>query len=168
MYNLVEFFSGIGSQAKALRNLGQEVNLVGSSEWDVHAIIAYDLIHNGEDLDSDIAELNKEQVLKLLEAYTFSNTGKHPLAFSSLKTYSLEVLQHLYMSIRRNHNFVDISSVDGAELPQNIDILTYSFPCQDLSNVGAFHGYNRGIDKKLRKPIQLTLAGRTNTFRYGQ
>ena len=147
MYNLVEFFSGIGSQAKALRNLGQEVNLVGSSEWDVHAIIAYDLIHNGKDIDSDIAELNKEQVLNLLETYTFSNTGKHPLAFSSLKTYSLEVLQHLYMSIRRNHNFVDISSVDGAELPPDIDILTYSFPCQDLSNVGAFHGYNRGIDK---------------------
>ena len=25
--------------------------------------------------------------------------------------------------------------------------MTYSFPCQDLSNVGAFHGYNKGIDK---------------------
>lgn len=147
MYNLVEFFSGIGSQAKALRNLDQEVNLVGSSEWDVHAIIAYDLIHNDVDLDSDIAELNKEQILKMLEPYTFSNTGKHPLAFGSLKTYSLEVLQHLYMSIRRNHNFVDISSVDGSKLPKNIDILTYSFPCQDLSNVGAFHGYNKGIDR---------------------
>lgn len=147
MYNLVEFFSGIGSQAKALRNLDQTVNLVGSSEWDVHAIIAYDLIHNGDDLDSDIAELNKEAILEVLEPYTFSNTGKQPLAFSSLKTYSLEVLQHLYMSIRRNHNFVDISSVDGADLPANIDILTYSFPCQDLSNVGAFHGYNKGIDR---------------------
>ena len=32
-------------------------------------------------------------------------------------------------------------------MPGNIDILTYSFPCQDLSNVGAFHGYNKGIDK---------------------
>ena len=32
-------------------------------------------------------------------------------------------------------------------MPNNIDILTYSFPCQDLSNVGAFHGYNKGIDK---------------------
>lgn len=147
MYNLVEFFSGIGSQIKALRNLDQKVNLVGSSEWDVHAIIAYDLIHNGDDLDPDIADLSKEQVLQMLEPYTFSNTGKCPLAFSSLKTYSLEVLQHLYMSIRRNHNFVDISSVDGTTLPPDIDILTYSFPCQDLSNVGAFHGYNKGIDK---------------------
>ena len=32
-------------------------------------------------------------------------------------------------------------------MPDGIDILTYSFPCQDLSNVGAFHGYNKGIDK---------------------
>ena len=32
-------------------------------------------------------------------------------------------------------------------MPENTDILTYSFPCQDLSNVGAFHGDNKGIDK---------------------
>ena len=32
-------------------------------------------------------------------------------------------------------------------MPDDTDILTYSFPCQDLSNVGAFHGYNKGIDK---------------------
>lgn len=32
-------------------------------------------------------------------------------------------------------------------MPDNTDILTYSFPCQDLSNVGAFHHYNKGIDK---------------------
>lgn len=31
-------------------------------------------------------------------------------------------------------------------MPDDTDILTYSFPCQDLSNVGAFHGYNKGID----------------------
>ena len=37
--------------------------------------------------------------------------------------------------------------MNGDELPNDIDILTYSFPCQDLSNVGAFHGYNKGIDK---------------------
>ena len=40
-YNLVELFSGIGSQAKALKNLGVKVNTLGTSEWDVHAIAAY-------------------------------------------------------------------------------------------------------------------------------
>lgn len=147
MYNIVELFSGIGSQAKALRNIGQRVNLIATSEWDVHAIIAYDLIHNRGDVPTEIKELSKDDLLELLKGYTFSNTGKAPLDFSSLKTYSLEVLQRLYFSIKRNNNFVDISSLDGTKLPGNIDVLTYSFPCQDLSNVGAFHGYNKGIDK---------------------
>ena len=44
--NLVELFSGIGSQAKALKNLGVQVNILGTCEWDVHAIAAYDVIHN--------------------------------------------------------------------------------------------------------------------------
>lgn len=44
-YNIVELFSGIGSQAAALKNLGVKINTVGTSEWDVHAIVAYDMIH---------------------------------------------------------------------------------------------------------------------------
>ena len=95
MYNVVELFSGIGSQAKALKNLGYNINLVGSSEWDIHAIIAYDLIHNNAEIPRDIADMNKEELLEILKNYTFSNTGKAPLEFSSLRTYSLEVLQHL-------------------------------------------------------------------------
>lgn len=39
-YNIVELFSGIGSQAAALKNLGVKINTVGTSEWDVHAIVA--------------------------------------------------------------------------------------------------------------------------------
>lgn len=147
MYNVVELFSGIGSQAKALKNLGYNIELVGSSEWDIHAIIAYDLIHNNAEMPQYIADMNKDELLEILKNYTFSNTGKAPLGFNSLKTYSLEVLQHLYLAIKRNKNYVDINAIKGQNLPDNIDILTYSFPCQDLSNVGAFHGYNKGIDK---------------------
>lgn len=149
MLNIVEFFSGIGSQAKALKNLGLEINTLGTSEWDVHAIAAYDLIHNQDfiDIPEDIQKMTKEEILEILKKYTFSNSGKKKLEFSSFKTYSEEALKRIFCSVRRNCNFVDISKVKGAEIPENIDILTYSFPCQDLSNVGAFHGYNRGIDK---------------------
>ncbi|MDE8718965.1 DNA cytosine methyltransferase, partial [[Eubacterium] siraeum] len=49
--------------------------------------------------------------------------------------------------IERNKNYVEVSSLTGDQMPEGVDILTYSFPCQDLSNVGAFHGYNKGIDK---------------------
>lgn len=50
-------------------------------------------------------------------------------------------------SIANIRNLVNIQDVEGKKLPKKIDLLTYSFPCQDLSNVGAFHGYNLGIDR---------------------
>ena len=145
--NLVELFSGIGSQARALENLGVDVNTLGTCEWDVHAVVAYDLIHGSADIPDDIQKLSKIELLEILKAFTFSNSGKEALEYRAFRTYSVDALRHIYASILRNHNYVDISHLDGASLPNNIDILTYSFPCQDLSNVGAFHGYNKGIDK---------------------
>lgn len=146
-YNLVEFFSGIGSQARALENLNVKINTLATCEWDIHAFVAYDAIHNSPDLDQDIAKMEKPDILEILKDYTLSNDGKQPMEYSMLKTYSVEALRYILSGIRKSNNFLDISSLKGADMPENIDILTYSFPCQDLSNVGAFHGYNKGIDK---------------------
>ena len=99
MYNVVELFSGIGSQAKALKNLGYNINLVGSSEWDIHAIIAYDLIHNDAEMPRDIADMNKEELLEILKNYTFSNTGKASLEFSSLRSFSTFIWQSKEITI---------------------------------------------------------------------
>lgn len=145
--NIVELFSGIGSQAKALKNLGYEINTLGTCEWDLHAFIAYDAIHNSAELPEDVAQMKKEDILKKLLGYTLSNNGKEKMEYKTLKTYSEDALRRVYVAIIRSNNFVDVSSLTGEKMPEGVDILTYSFPCQDLSNVGAFHGYNKGIDK---------------------
>ena len=145
--NIVELFSGIGSQAKALKNLGYKINTLGTCEWDLHAFIAYDAIHNSPELPEDVAQMKKEDILKKLSVYTLSNNGKEKMEYKTLKTYSEDALRRVYAAIRRSNNFVDVSSLTGEKMSEGIDILTYSFPCQDLSNVGAFHGYNKGIDK---------------------
>lgn len=145
--NIVELFSGIGSQAKALKNLGYNINTLGICEWDLHAFIAYDAIHVSPEIPDDIATMSKDKILEILSQYTISNSGKEKMDFKTLKTYSTDVIRRIYAAIRRNHNLVDVSSLQGEAMPDGIDILTYSFPCQDLSNVGAFHGYNKGIDK---------------------
>ena len=144
---IVELFSGIGSQAKALKNLGYQINTLGTCEWDLHAFIAYDAIHNSFEISEDIANMKKEDILNKLVEYTLSNSGKDKMDFNTLKTYSVDVLRRVYEAIIRSNNFVDINSLTGEKMPADVDILTYSFPCQDLSNVGAFHGYNKGIDK---------------------
>ena len=145
--NIVELFSGIGSQAKALKNLGYTINTLGTCEWDLHAFIAYDAIHNSAELPEDVAQMKKEDILKQLSVYTLSNNGKEKMEYKTLKTYSEDTLRRVYAAIIRGNNFVDVSSLTGEKMPEGVDILTYSFPCQDLSNVGAFHGYNKGIDK---------------------
>lgn len=146
-YNIVELFSGIGSQARALKNLGVKINAVATCEWDYHAFIGYDIIHNSPKLDDEVIQMTKEELLECLKPYTISTDGKRAMKFSLLKSYSVESLRYIWSGITRSNNFVDICSLNGKDLPNNIDLMTYSFPCQDLSFVGAFHGYNKGIDK---------------------
>ena len=48
MLKVVEAFSGIGAQAKALERLGIPFEIVKTIEWDINAVYAYDIIHNGK------------------------------------------------------------------------------------------------------------------------
>ena len=146
IYNIVELFSGIGSQARALKNIGININVQATCEWDLHAFIAYDAIHESYEILPEVESLNKKQLLAILSKYTLSNNGKEPMNYLTLRGYSEIVLRRMLSAIKRTKNLVDISRVHGEQMPDNTDILTYSFPCQDLSNVGAFHGYNKGID----------------------
>ena len=146
-YRVVELFSGIGSQAAALNNIGLNIDVVATSEWDIQAFIAYDYIHNGKHISKDIKKLERDELLTRLSSYSLSKDGKTPMKKQSLSKYSDDRLKTILSSIENTKNLVDISKVKGSQMPSDIDILTYSFPCQDLSNVGAFHGYLKGIDK---------------------
>lgn len=146
-YNIVELFSGIGSQAKALKNIGIDINVQATCEWDMHAFIAYDAIHNSPEMAEEVKGMSPGDVFDKLKEYTLSNNGKEAMTIKTLHAYGTEVLRRMYSAIKRTKNLVDISKVSGKQMPDETDIMTYSFPCQDLSNVGAFHGYNKGIDK---------------------
>ena len=146
-FKIVEFFSGIGSQARALENIGIKINVQATCEWDIHAFIAYDAIHKDASIDDEVLSMSKNDVIKELTKYTLSLDGKEPMSIKTLKSFSEEVLMRTLSAIKRTNNLVDICKISGKQMPNNTDLLTYSFPCQDLSNVGAFHGYNKGIEK---------------------
>jgi DNA (cytosine-5)-methyltransferase 1 len=146
-YKIVELFSGIGSQAKALKNIGMDIDVQATCEWDMHAFIAYDAIHYGTDIIPEAKNKTKEELYDILKNYKLSNNGKEAMAIQTLRSYSEEVLRRMYSALKRTKNHVDVAGMLGEEMPNDTDILTYSFPCQDLSNVGAFHHYNKGIDK---------------------
>ena len=66
---LVELFSGIGSQSKALKNKGINYELVATCEWDIHSMVAYDLIHNDNTIPLDVSKKSKLEILDLLNQY---------------------------------------------------------------------------------------------------
>ena len=70
---IVELFSGIGSQAKALQNIGYNIKVAGTCEWDIHAFIAYDAIHNSPDIGEHIKSMSKKDLLDKLQNYILSN-----------------------------------------------------------------------------------------------
>lgn len=147
MLNIIESFSGIGSQAKALRNLNVEHRILATIEWDINAIIAYDLIHNGiQDLTPYI-NMSKNQLVKVLEKFTLSPDGKEAYIPGVLRRLDIGLLRKILCAIERTHDLVSITDVHSVDLPDEIDVFTYSFPCQDLSIAGVWHGNMTGIDR---------------------
>lgn len=147
MLNVVEAFSGIGSQAQALKNAKIEHTISAIVEWEVGAMYAYDILHNGPQNLKDYRFHTKESLAKELSRYNISTDGKCKISEDALARMSTIQLKSIYASIERNNNLVDISSINASDLPESIGVLTYSFPCQDLSVAGNWHNNSGGIDK---------------------
>ena len=147
MLRVVEAFSGIGAQAKALKKIGIPYEIVSTIEWDINAIYAYDLIHNGKQNLDDYKKLSKEDILLELDKVTLSGDGKKPISKKTLYSMSEENLKRIYCSIKRTKDLISITDVKAEDLEDDIDVLTYSFPCQDLSICGAWHNNMSGIDR---------------------
>lgn len=92
---LIELFAGIGSQAKALKNLGANFEHYRCIEFDKYAIASYNAVHGTDFAPQDIT------------------------------------LTHA-------------ADLEIAERERYCYILTYSFPCQDLSLAGKQKGMKKG------------------------
>lgn len=148
MLKMVETFSGIGAQAKALKNAKIDYEILNTADWDINAILAYDYIHNGDYIEPNkYSKMNKEELLQILSMYTLSFDGKKPAKEGQLERQNIEFLKRLCFSIDRSHNLISVTDIKGEDLPNDMNILTYSFPCQDLSLAGCWHGNNGGIDR---------------------
>ncbi|WP_311984653.1 DNA (cytosine-5-)-methyltransferase [Vagococcus carniphilus] len=143
---VIEAFSGIGSQAKALENINIDYEIVATIEWEIGAMYAYDIIHNGPQDLRNYRHHTKESLIEILSKYNLSGDGKEPLKDRTLLSMNVSQLKSILCSIDRNNNLVDVTSVSAKDLPDT-DVLTYSFPCQDLSIAGIWHNNVGGIDR---------------------
>lgn len=145
MFRVIETFSGIGSQAKALTRIGRPFEIVNTADWDINAILAYCLIHKDKiDVDK-YTEVSDENVTEFLKGFSLSSDGKKPMNAESFKRIPMHLKRRLYAAIKETNNLVSITDIKGEDIPENIDLFTYSFPCQDLSLCGCWHGNKSGI-----------------------
>jgi DNA (cytosine-5)-methyltransferase 1 len=141
---LIELFAGIGSQHQALKNLGVKIDRSTIVEWQVNSIQAYNDIHIRK-YDDHTQGLTKEDLAKRLSDYGVSIDYNQPAKIETLMRKGEEWLRNVYNNIINTNNKVNIMSVKGKDLQitqtDKYDyILTYSFPCQDLSKAGKGKG----------------------------
>lgn len=138
---LIELFAGYGSQALALKYLGVKFEHWKICEWNIKSIQAYKDIHF---TDTDI-ELNpdrtKEDMVKFLYQKGISNNWNDPMPKEQIMRLNESQLKTIIKNIAITHNLVNIQYVKGEDLEiKDTDkytyIMTYSFPCQDLSLAG--------------------------------
>ncbi len=151
---LYEAFAGIGSQYKALKNISSEMNwnvkLVGMIEWFIPAIIAHYAIHFG------VPNVENYSDFKYIYIYILnklSNDSKKPISDNYLnsKILNSQIIQYIVASHKLCNNSFDVCSTKYSNISKNLDIFTYSFPCQDLSIQGKQRGMSK--DSKTRSSL---------------
>ena len=138
---LIEFFAGYGSQALALKYLEVNFEHWKICEWAVKSIQAYKDLHFGEDTRDYSKGIETGQIKEFLLNKGISSNYNEPMSKEQINRLSEHQARTIYNNIKATHNLVNIQQVKGADL-EIVDadkydyILTYSFPCQDLSLAG--------------------------------
>ena len=133
-----EAFAGIGAQAAALKRMNIDYEIVGISDWFIDAIECYAAIHCR---DKRVVVPEKiDEVDKYLSQFTFSADSVKPY---EIKRLSEDQRRDLYRANKQAKNYGSITELEGKDLPE-IDLLVYSFPCQDLSTGGLGKGMKKG------------------------
>lgn len=145
---LIEFFAGYGSQAFALKYLGVPFEHWRICEWAVPSIQAYKDAHfTNNNIDYSKC-FTKEYIIEVLYNNGISMDYNQPMKLEQIKRMSEEQLRTIYNNILATNNLVNIQKVKGERLDiveqdKYTYVLTYSFPCQDLSLAGKGKGMSR-------------------------
>ena len=142
---LITFFSGYDSQALALKYLGVKFELYKTCEWAVKSIQALKDLHFGEDKTDYSKDLSVPEIKEYLFNKGISQNYNDPMTKQQIDRLNEKQVRNIYNNIKASHNLVNIQQVKGDDLcitdtDKFTYLLTYSFPCQDLSLAGKGKG----------------------------
>ena len=136
-FSMIELFSGIGAQERALRQLKIPYIIINTCDCDKDAVLSYAAMRF--DIDKATKEYQFPTQDKMIEelqnkgfGYDFMK-GKHTITSRT----PINKLKQYYIADKLSNNLGDISKVE--RLPY-AEIVTYSFPCTDLSVAGRGEG----------------------------
>ena len=138
---LIELFAGYGSQYLALKYLGANVKHYKICEWAAKSIQAYNDLHIQDYFDYS-GNLSDDNILTVLTKLGVSINYNEPATKEQLKRQNF---RRIYNNIIATNNLVNIQNAKGEDFKitdkDKYDyIMTYSFPCQDLSLAGKGKG----------------------------
>lgn len=152
---LIELFAGYGSQSFALDYLGANYTSWKICEWNYHSFKAYKEFHHTNDNTNYAKDMTKEELINILLPLNISKDWNKPMTENELNRLSLNQLKEIYNNIKITHNLVDISKAKGKDFEieneenrENEYIMTYSFPCTDLSLAGTKSGMSKGSNTR--------------------
>lgn len=141
---MIELFSGIGAQEKAIHQLGIEYDIINTCDCDKDAVLSYAAMRN--DFEKELAEYEFPTQDKMIEELQAKNVGfdfqkgKHTITGRT----PIAKLKQYYLADKLSKNLGDIGKVE--KLPY-ADMVTYSYPCTDLSVAGKGEGMVNKCDK---------------------
>ena len=135
---MITLFSGYDSQCLAMKYLGVNYEHWKTCEWAIKSIQALKDIHFENDNTDYSEKLSTEEVKEYLFNKGISSNYNEPMTKEQVNRLNEKQARTIYNNIKATHNLVNIQQVKGVDLEiSDTDkyeyILTYSFPCQDLS-----------------------------------
>lgn len=142
---IIELFGGYGSQLLALKYIGANVEQWKLCEWAIKSIQAYKDLHCSDDNTDYSKDLTIEEIKEYLYKKGISSNYNDPMTQAQVNRLGEKQARIIYNNIQATHNLVDIQQTKGKDLcikdkDKFTYLLTYSFPCQDLSLAGKRQG----------------------------
>lgn len=146
---LISLFSGYDSQALALKYLSINFKHYKTCEWAVKSIQALKDLHFKDDITDYSKNLTQDEIIDYLTSKGISANYNEPMTREQIKRLGEQKQRQIYNNIKASHNLVNIQQAKASDL-EIVDVdkycylMTYSFPCQDLSKAGLGKGMEKG------------------------
>lgn len=146
---LIELFAGYGSQALALKYLGVPFEHHRICEWAVKSIQAYKDLHFPGDCTDYSAGIPSDKIESFLFERGISADYNKPMTREQIHRLGDKQCRKIYNNIKATRNLVSVCNCNAEDIAitdtdKYTYIMTYSFPCQDLSIAGKMAGMEKG------------------------